>query len=462
MAHVLELNDGFHLNYTNLMADCIGALGIREDEILKAPRLNRAMAAMRTLREKGQVRGHDEPVLFTRLPYQATESEHLQRIRQWGQRVRRNFRSVVSLGIGGSYLGNQVLLDAGRSPFWNNLPPEEDTPRIFFAGNNVDPASIHDLDRILSLPETMFVVISKSGTTTETMAAFMHFYRRVQEAGLEPAHHFTAVTDPEQGILLEIAREQGFPVFFVPPGVGGRWSVLSDAGLMIGELAGLNTHELLQGARQMDQVCQRENILENPGYLYAVLCHLFYRKSDINEVVLMPYCDALKSLALWYVQLLAESLGKERDRKGRRVHEGRTPIAALGTTDMHAQTQQHREGRRNKLLTTIAIRDFGQKEIHLPAEGDLADRLSFVAGHSFSHILDAARRANEDALAADGRPSCCVSLPCLSEFTLGQLLYFFEIATAFEGELLNVNAFNQPGVEHYKKIMKKLLDGPRR
>ncbi|MBN2432890.1 MAG: glucose-6-phosphate isomerase [Acidobacteria bacterium] len=459
MAHMLELREGFQLNYDNLMADRIGALGIREDEILKVPRLNSAINAMRALRQKGQVRGHDETVLFTRLPYQAVDGEYMQRIRQWGKDVRQNYRWVVSLGIGGSFLGNQVLLDAGRSPYWNNLPPEKECPRIFFAGNNVDPATIHDLDRILSLPETMFIVISKSGTTTETMAAFLHFYQRVTEGGLEPARHFTAVTDPEQGLLLEIAREKGFPVFQVPRGVGGRWSVLSDAGLMIAEVAGLNCQELLQGARQMDQVCQRESILENPGYLYAVLCNLFYRKSDIHEVVLMPYCDALKSFAQWYVQLLAESLGKERDRKGRLVHEGRTPIAALGTTDMHAQTQQHREGRRNKLLTTIAIRDFGKKEIRLPTGSDLSGKLPFIAGQSFSHILDAARRANEEALAADGRPSCCVSLPCLSEFTLGQLFYFFEIATAFEGELLNVNAFNQPGVEHYKKIMKKILDG---
>jgi glucose-6-phosphate isomerase len=366
---------------------------------------------------------------------------------------------VVSLGIGGSYLGNQVIVDAGRSPYWNSLPADAHGPRIYFGGNNVDPASVHDLDRIIELPETMFLVISKSGTTTETMAAFMYFYERVKAAGLDPSRHFTAVTDPEKGILLDIARDQKFPLFQVPPGIGGRWSVLSDAGLLIAAVLGLSIEELLGGARHMDQVCQRENVLENPGYLYSVICNILYRKSDINEVILMPYCDALQSFTRWYVQLLAESLGKERDRKGRRVHEGRTPIAALGTTDMHAQTQQHREGRRNKLLTTIAVRDFGSQEIRLPADGELAGKLPFIAGHSFGRILDAAREANEESLAADGRPTCCVSVPQLSEYTLGQLLYFFEIATAFEGELLNVNAFNQPGVEHYKKIMKKILSG---
>jgi glucose-6-phosphate isomerase len=457
MPHILELSDGFQLHYTNVMAEKIGALGIHLEEIQKARRLTRAEAAMRSLRQKGEVRGHDEKVYFTRLPYQKADGELVERIRHWGAEVRRNCRYVVSLGIGGSYLGNQVLVDAGRSPYWNTLPPDKEHPRIYFAGNNVDPASIHDLDRIIDLPETMFVVISKSGTTTETMATFLHFYERVKAAGLDPARHFTAVTDPESGILLHIARDQKFPVFHVPPGIGGRWSVLSDAGLMTAAVAGLSIEELLHGARQMDQVCQRENVLENPGYLYPVICNLLYRKSDIDDVVVMPYCDALKSFALWYVQLLAESLGKERDRKGRRVHEGRTPIAALGTTDMHAQTQQHREGRRNKFLTTIAVRDFGPRDITLPSDSDLAGKLPFIAGQSFSRILDAARQANEESLAADGRPSCCVSIPQLNEYTLGQLLYFFEIATAFEGELLNVNAFNQPGVEHYKKIMKKIL-----
>ena len=364
---------------------------------------------------------------------------------------------MVSLGIGGSYLGNQVLADALLSPLWNCLPDEEHRPKIYFSGNNTDPQSVRDLEKVLDLEKTMFVVISKSGTTTETMAAFLHFYRLYAAQGLDPAGHFTAVTDPERGILLQIARQGGFPLFEVPPGIGGRWSVLSDLGLLLAAAGGISIHDLLAGARSMDQACQNRVLWNNPAYLYAALCVGLYHKSGIHESVLMPYCDRLRSLALWYVQLLAESLGKEKNRRGEIVHEGRTPIAAVGTSDMHAQTQQHREGKKNKLVTTVAVADFGADDIALAADGPWSGELKFVAGKRFSTLLDAARRANEEALAADGRPSCCLTIPRLSPYTLGQMLMFFELATAFEGELLDVNAFDQPGVEHYKKIMKTIL-----
>ncbi|HPB29488.1 MAG TPA: glucose-6-phosphate isomerase, partial [Acidobacteriota bacterium] len=150
-------------------------------------------------------------------------------------------------------------------------------------------------------------------------------------------------------------------------------------------------------------------------------------------------------------------LGKEKNRRGETVHEGRTPIAAVGTSDMHAQTQQHQGGKKNKLVTTIAVEDFGDDEITLPREGPWTRELAFVAGRSFGRLLRAARVANEEALAADGRPSCAIAIPRLSPYTLGQLFLFFELATAFEGELLDVNAFDQPGVENYKKLMKELL-----
>jgi len=340
-----------------------------------------------------------------------------------------------------------VLVDALKGPLWNAIPGEESGPTIFFSGNNVDPSSIRSLEKILDLEQTMFVVISKSGATMETMAAFLHFYHLVLGKDLDPSRHFTVVTDPEKGLLHDIAQEVDLPAFVVPYGVGGRWSVLTDVGLLIAAAAGIPIGDLLEGAQKMVQIGNRGDIFENPPCLYAAICTLLYRNHGIHESVLMPYSDALKSFALWYVQLLAESLGKEKNRSGDIVHEGRTPIAAVGTSDMHAQTQQHREGKKNKLVTTIALEAFGEDDIALPAEGEWMDSLSFIAG----------RRANEESLASDGRPSCCLSIPGLNAYTLGQLFYFFEMATAFEGELLNVNAFDQPGVEHYKKIMKSIL-----
>ena len=458
MSSQVTLPDGFRLDYVNVLAEKIGPRGLTGPELAGLPGLDAAMDAMEKMRLTGDVRGHDEKVYFPRLAYQEeNNAAQLARIAAWGSDVRSRFDTVVSLGIGGSYLGNQVLADALLSPLWNCLPDEEHRPKIYFSGNNTDPQSVRDLEKVLDLEKTMFVVISKSGTTTETMAAFLHFYRLYAAQGLDPAGHFTAVTDPERGILLQIARQGGFPLFEVPPGIGGRWSVLSDLGLLLAAAGGISIHDLLAGARSMDQACQNRVLWNNPAYLYAALCVGLYHKSGIHESVLMPYCDRLRSLALWYVQLLAESLGKEKNRRGEIVHEGRTPIAAVGTSDMHAQTQQHREGKKNKLVTTVAVADFGADDIALAADGPWSGELKFVAGKRFSTLLDAARRANEEALAADGRPSCCLTIPRLSPYTLGQMLMFFELATAFEGELLDVNAFDQPGVEHYKKIMKTIL-----
>lgn len=460
MPHSIRLDDGFTLDYSLLMQDAIGVTGLTEQMILDCDGATPALLAMEVMRRTGEVRGHNEKVLFSRLPYQeGANGEHLEKILAWGKAVRERFTHVVFLGIGGSWLGNQVLADALLPAYWNERNIQRSTPRIFFSGNNVDPASASALAEVLDLPRTMFVVISKSGTTTETMAAFLYFYHLCLERGVDPVGRFTAITDPEKGILRRMANEQGWPAFHVPDGVGGRWSVLTDVGLLLGAVLGIDVRRLLAGARAMDQACHARNVLENPAALYAIACHLLDKDKGICESVIMPYCDGLRSLALWYVQLLAESLGKEKNRQGHVVHEGRTPIAAVGTSDMHAQTQQHREGRRNKLVTTIAVADFGNREIVLPEVGEFTEHLPFVAGRKFSELLDAARRANEASLAADGRPSCSITIPKLDAYTLGQLFQFFEMATAIEGELLDVNAFDQPGVEHYKKIMKELLSG---
>ncbi len=458
MHHEIRLPDGFCLSYERVMADVLGPTGLTEAEVTGCPRFESVLEAVTFMRNTGQVLGHPEPVLFPRLPYQIDEDpEGIERLEEWGRHIRSGYRTVVSLGIGGSWLGNQVVVDALLGPWHNERAEARGLPRFHFSGNNVDPVSIRALDEILDLDDTMFVVISKSGTTMETMAAFLHFYNRCRREGRDPARHFTVVTDPAHGLLREIAGHEQMTQFAVPPGIGGRFSVLSNVGLMIAAAGGVSIPRLLAGARSIDQASAEADIRQNPAALYAVICHLLYRRHGIDEGVLMPYCDALRSFALWYVQLLAESLGKERNRMGLVVNEGRTPIAAVGTADMHAQTQQHREGKRNKLVTTIAVEDFGENDIVLPTDGPWREELAFVTGHPFSRLLAAAREANEAALAADGRPSCRITIPALTPYTLGQLFYLFEMATAFEGELLDVNTFDQPGVEHYKQRMKAIL-----
>ena len=454
----VKLEDGFILNYKNTVKNHIGPIGLSIDEIKNCPGIEDAVYAIETMRKTGNVRAHNEKVYFTRLPYMAeTDPQHLEEIEAWGEEVKTSYDNVVSLGIGGSYLGNQVLVDSLLGPQWNAHCKKDNVPRIFFSGNNADPSSLERLAEIIDLDKTMFVVISKSGTTTETMASFLYFYNLYYKKGLPIEKHFTVITDPVKGILREIAMEKGLKSFNVPEGVGGRWSVLSDVGLTIASAAGIDIRALLKGAQAMDIACQEGDVLKNPALIYAVICFSLYKKRDIHESILMPYCDALKSFSLWYVQLLAESLGKEKNRNGEIVNEGRTPIAAVGTSDMHSQTQQHREGKRNKLLTTISVESFKDKEVVLPREDNLGGKLSFLTGIRLADILHAARLANEKALADDGRPSCSISIPALEAYTQGELFYFFELSTAYEGEFLNVNAYDQPGVEHYKKIMKQIL-----
>ncbi|MBF0496533.1 MAG: hypothetical protein HQK58_08165 [Deltaproteobacteria bacterium] len=289
------------------------------------------------------------------------------------------------------------------------------------------------------------------------MSAFMACYDLVKQSGHNPARHFTAITDISKGLLKEIADREGMDTFVVPAGVGGRWSVMSDVGLVTAAAAGIDISAMLAGARAMDQACQAAGPESNPALAYALFHHILDKKYDKIISVIMPYATALKSLGEWYVQLLAESLGKKINRPGQVVHEGRTPIPAVGTTDMHAQTQQHREGKNIRALTFIQVADFGPGEVILPDGFKDVPQLGYLCGHPMSRSLNAALTANEASLAEAGRPNCRLSIPALTPYTLGQFFFFFEMATAFEGELLNVNAYDQPGVEAYKKIMKQIL-----
>ncbi len=448
-------NENFAFYFKNLTEGEIGENGVNIREIEEiGEKISKAIKALKVIREKGIVRAHNEKVLFTKLPYQPeTNPELIEKIKKYGEKIRNNYKYVVSMGIGGSYLGNQVLVDALCHPYQKS----EKIPEIYFAGNNVDPTTIRGLFDVIEPEKTMFIVISKSGTTMETMASFLYTFQKIKERGLKPEKHFTAITDREKGVLRKIAEDLNLESFEVPYGIGGRWSVLSEVGLVLASIAKIDIEKLLDGAKKMDKITKNEDIFENPAYLYATLCYLLYKKKGFNESVIMPYSDRLKSFSNWYVQLLSESLGKEKDRDGNIVHEGRTPIPALGTTDMHSQTQQHREGKYNKIITFIQVENFGKEDITLLDKNPFSEKLNFLNGKKFSTLLNTALESNELALKNVSRPTCKIKISEVNEFTLGMLFYFFEIATAFEGELLNVNAYDQPGVEDYKKIMKEKL-----
>jgi len=281
------------------------------------------------------------------------------------------------------------------------------------------------------------------------------------------------ITDPQSGSLRRRVQEeqkkdpQSFRSLPLLPGVGGRYSEFN-MGLLHLAILGVDLKQLLKGAQDMFQRCSQPDTYKNPAYLYAALCHILYRKKGKSISILMPFSERLKSTADWYCQLLAESLGKKYARKisikndgteiwepdtSRVINVGRTPIACRGTNDLHSLQQNNVEGENDKIITFIKVERFHQ-EIRIPQEGDI------LSGKKFSELMNLAQEATEWSLARAQRPNCTIILPEVSAYYWGGLIFFLEMATAFEGELLEVNAFDQPGVEGYKNYMYYRLNKP--
>jgi glucose-6-phosphate isomerase len=459
----------------------VGGLELRWDNltigldagVLEAAKADatRAWQGLRSIRESGRARGLDEPVLWPRLPFVGEGSPNsedaVRDLSSWAARVLEKTDVVVSFGIGGSYLGNRVLRDALLGPSWNELRRKQraSVPELRFAGYHLDSLEARALVALLASKakrkgklRVHEVVISKSGGTTETLAGILAFRAALEEVrGVRQS--LTAVTDPGS-VLGALARATGGEVLPFPEGVGGRWSVLSISGLATAAVSGVDFRAVLDGAAEVARVLDEAggDLAKNPALLYAVLHHRHAAKGRTLGVF-MPYSDRLKCISEWYVQLLAESLGKKVDRSGKVVNAGRTPIVAVGTTDMHAQTQLHQEGPRDKVVTTLDVADWGAAETADRVPDAVVDHPAAqkLRGKTFAELNTVARESNEQALASDGRPSCALVLDRLDARTLGALLYFLMATVGYEGELLDVCAYDQPGVEAYKKIMKARL-----
>ena len=253
-------------------------------------------------------------------------------------------------------------------------------------------------------------------------------------------------------LLKQLATDQGWDTYSVPDGVGGRFTIFCEVGLTMAACIGMNIEEFLRGARDMDEACKNEDIWKNPAMLNAALKFAASEKHGRNIEVMMPYGDYLKSVSEWYIQLLAESLGKQFDKDGKEVCYGRTPLVAVGTTDMHSQTQQHQEGTLDKVVQFIKIAKW-DKDLVIPDVFPDVKKLSDISGVTMGEALEVARQSNADALSSNKRFNACFTLPELTPYHLGELLYMLAMSVAYEGELANVDAFNQPGVEAYKRIM---------
>lgn len=478
MTQTLTLKSGFTFDYTNLFGD--GKVTSADIEGLH-DRIAAAHQAVEHMRAAGVVRGHlskdgePEKVLFSQLPYIAegnlNSPSSIKKLKDFSQSLRNRVDTVVSFGIGGSFLGNKVFFDIHCGEFWNAKSPEarDGYPKLYFNGNNIDARRTTEMIDYLVTEakakqatgskeayKVAFVVISKSGGTLDTMSTFMVVYDALQKQAPLIDIEVVAVTDPAQGakatLLQKLAQEKGWPTFSVPDGVGGRFSIFSEVGLVTAACIGLDIEAFLAGARAMDEACRTEDIWNNPALLNSVLKYLAAEKHGRDIEVFMPYADYLKSVAEWYVQLLAESLGKRTNREGKEVYYGRTPIVAVGTTDMHAQTQQHQDGKKDKVVQFVKVANW-EKDPVIPDVFPSAPKLSDISGLKLSQALEAARESNADALIADGRFNAAFILPQVNAYHLGELLYLLALSIAYEGELADVDGFDQPGVEAYKRIM---------
>lgn len=473
------LPSGFVFDYRNMVGE--GKITASDIDALQ-DKIKAAQEAIKVMRSTGVIRGHlskdgePELVLFSQLPYIAdgnlNSPASIKRLADFGEALKESTDAVISFGIGGSYLGNRVLYDVQCGAYWNSMTKEErgGYPKLYFSGNNLDPRSTEELlAEILRNARkakahgqdeyrVKLVVISKSGSTLDTMATFMILYTALLEAeGISVS--VTAVTDPNEAkptLLKKLATEQGWDTFSVPDGVGGRFSIFCEVGLITAACIGFDIEAFLAGARAMDEVCQTDVLEDNPALMNAVLKYIAAETYGRDIEVFMPYADNLKSTAEWYIQLLAESLGKRLDREGNTVFYGRTPIVAVGTTDMHAQTQQHQDGKQNKVVQFLEVGSWDSDPM-IPDAFPSAPKLSDISGLPISAALQSALESNAQALAGDNRLSAVFHLPKLDAYHLGELLYLLALSIAYEGELANVDAFDQPGVEGYKRILGPLM-----
>ena len=428
------------LDYNNMMEEFVGKKGISKKDI-DSLNLDKAKQAMIDKRANGKMDWRD-------LPY--NQEEVCNEIISYVEEVKDKFDAFVVLGIGGSALGPISVQQAINHPYYNEISREKrgGYPK-FYVADNVDPEKLVYLFETIDITKTMFNVISKSGSTSETMSQFMIIKEMLEkELGEKSKEHIVCTTDKENGNLVKIAKEEGYKTFTIPAGVGGRFSELTPVGLLPAAFCGINIKEILKGAAVMDNMCKNDDIYKNPAFMYGLLNYLTMKNGQ-NISVMMPYADSLKFIADWYAQLWAESLGKKYDNDGKEVYVGSTPVKALGATDQHSQVQLYAEGPFDKIITFIGVDKF-KKSITIPKIYEDMPSLAFLGGVTQDDLIKTEQIATEYALLKAGKPNMTITLPEVNENTLGQLLYFFEVATAFTGELLNINAFDQPGVEEGK------------
>ena len=431
-----------------------------------------AFADVELLHSGGKIPESKQPLDsgFIDLPSRllAGEDDLLERMEATAQSLRAKIDRLVVLGIGGSYMGLRALFEALRDPYHNELSRSErgDVPRLYFEGNNLDNDTMNSLLKLLQQqctnPQELadrwgIVVISKSGGTLETAAAFRIFREALENYYGKDSAAATELVVPvtgEVGKLRELSKSRGYEQTFpIPDGVGGRFSVFTAVGLFPAAVLGMDIRAMLQGAADMTERCRTQPVGENPVLDYVATCHLLERDHNMDIRVLSTWGNRLEAAGLWYDQLLAESLGKNE--------QGATPLTVVNTRDLHSRGQQHQEGKRDRVITNVMVGEPSSSPIAIPAVDESLDQdqLNRIAGKTVPELLEAAISGTNKAYADANRPTTDLGMRELDAYAMGQLLQMLMLATVIEGRLIGINPYGQPGVEDYKNNMGEILYG---
>lgn len=440
--------EAIRFDYNNMMSDYLGSEGITEKELKAMKDVSlRAHTAVKEGSGKGMMG-------WTELP--TGQADVVEDIIKTAKEVRAKCDTFVVLGIGGSALGPMAVFQALCHLHHNELKRSKRKAPKFYVEDNVDPERMAALFDVIDFDKTIFNVITKSGSTSETMAQYLIIMDELKRRyGENAKDHIIATTSETKGNLIKIAKQEGLKTFYIPDGVGGRFSELCPVGLLPAAVLGINIKEMLKGAAFMQKLCEKTDYKKNPALMAAVLSFLAIVKGK-NISVMMPYADSLKLMADWYAQLWGESLGKKENLDGKTVFVGQTPVKALGVTDQHSQVQLYAEGPFDKVVTFIGV-DRYRKEVTISGGAEDIPSVGFLSGHTMNELIYSEMVATEYALTSFGKMNNMITLPEVNAHTIGQLMMFFMMETAYTGALLNIDTFNQPGVEAGKNATYALL-----
>ena len=443
------------VNIRNAFAEAVGA-----DHGITSEQISALLPRMEAIRQEIEARRKKGELPFLDLPRQDVAP-----ILSYVDSVRERINTFVVVGIGGSALGNIACHTALRHPYHNSLPPNRRGGMRVEVPDNVDPERLAGLLDTLILHRTLFNVITKSGSTAETTSTFLIIKDRLQKNrwGGRWRNHVVVTTDPVSGDLRKLATREKLAAFDIPPGVGGRFSVLTPVGLLSAAASGIDIRELLAGAQDMVDRVTATPLEKNPAYVGAAVHYLMYThaKNPKRLAVMMPYSHALKDVADWFRQLWAESLGKRRRRDGTERPVGPTPVKALGATDQHSQVQLYRDGPDDKVYTFLTVDRFAAG-VPIPPVGEAAglDAVAYLGGHSLEELLAAEERATEAALFRAGRPVTRIAFPEVSPQAVGEYFHLMEATTVAAGALFDIDPLDQPGVEAGKQYAYGLMGRP--